>query len=521
MTDSIHHRRNYLIAQAIHLLVLILFVSESKGQVIIASGIINIFLYSWLFKSELPQSRKLLPSPLLIYVMAGIIIQGLAPIWAGAAMLGGHSQPFWHGRFNVASELLSGHIILGVGDWMLVGGYTLGAWLYPGKKDGDSVPIKDVRGTAIALICVGLFAGLLDRAGFSLGDYVSGLKMFDQFAVPAGMLMLLFAGNFASATDRRANLWLALLVLAVQLPISLTSNMKQQTMVAIYPFVIYILAQIKWNFSVGRPPWLLLFAGLGVVWAVSFVLFPFSQLRRDDLWVGRQRLEKVPDALPYLAEALQASIPMSKSFNKLHEFPESGFWKFFKRHSYSKGAAWSYCYATYNGDQNNEFIKDGFIAVIPRLLWPDKPIISPGRKIAVLLGQAKNFEDATTATDSGAMAGALFLNGKWPCVILGMFVNGLLLQVIWQRVRLASLLNPFAVMCIMMIYVSTGRFFGSSTDGNVSFYVTIAVVYAPLIWLYGSAVPLKLREKSSRLLKGRRVAKAANRRRIEAYDNHI
>ena len=96
-----------------------------------------------------------------------------------------------------------------------------------------------------------------------------------------------------------------------------------------------------------------------------------------------------------------------------------------------------------------------------------------------------------------------------------------MLHAVWQRLRFASLLNPFAVMCIMMIYVSTGRFFGSSADGNVAFYITLAVVYAPLIWLYGIAFQRKLREKSSRSLTARRVNRAVNRRQLKANDNHI
>ena len=518
MSAKFYRRLIYLAAQALHLLVLIFFVSESKGLTIVVSGITNVVLYSWLFKCELPDSRLVLPTPLLIYVLVGVIIQGFAPIWAGAAILGGYSHPFWHGSFSVVDDLHMGHLVLGVGDWMLIAGYTLVDRLYPDKRKTDSVSIKDVRRTAIALIHIGWAAELLDHVGFNFGNYISALKMLNHFAVPAGLLMLLFTVKFTSGADRRANLSLVVLVVAVQLPIALTSNMKQQAIVAIYPVVIYLLGQLTWALSRGRSPWLLLLGGFFVVWGVLFMLFPFSQLRRNDLWVDRQRLENVPSALPYLGKALEASTPFSKEFKELHVFPESGFWKFFKRHSYLKGAAWSYTYATRNGDQNGEFIMDGFIAVVPRLVWPEKPNISPGRKIAVLLGQADTFEDATTATDPGAMAGGLFLNGKWPCVIVVMFVNGILLQMIWKRIRRASLLNPVAAMGMILIYVSTGRFFGSSSDGNVSMYITIAIVYFPLIWIYNTVFLNSPGERSTRLMKRRAFGKGATRQMGRYYE---
>jgi hypothetical protein len=123
------------------------------------------------------------------------------------------------------------------------------------------------------------------------------------------------------------------------------------------------------------------------------------------------------------------------------------------------------------------------VALIPRAVWPDKPMIAAGRKIAVMLGQARDVETATTSTDAGSMAGALFLNYGWTSLVIGMFGNGALLCLLWRWTARYILINPFAALTAMMLYVAAGRYFASAADGNIAFYITIFVLYLPLVYL--------------------------------------
>jgi hypothetical protein len=477
-------RLTFLAIQAAHILVIWMFADTVRPLLLGLSGLCCIGIYGWLLNREI-SSGEIIVSPFTVYLCAAIFVLGTSSIWAAAVYAGGFYEVFMFGRYDVSESLMQGHVLLLLGDWLLIAGYTTAS---------SRIQISQITAPAGAIGRITAFALLLIMTGWALemGTYFgfdpSGLgnwyKTFANFSGPAGLLMLLYARGQVAGAGRQLYVILIVFCFSLELFLSLRSYMKQATVQILLPVVLYLFSQMKKRGTDGqtRLNWQALGIAAVVGIFVALILFPFNEMRRADSWYGKVRLEN-PDAMPYLIEAAEGSIPGTSSFAKLHQFPDSGFWSFFERHAYLRSCGWSQQYVIQNGHTSGEFLRDGLVALIPRAVWPDKPMIAAGRKIAVMLGQARDVETATTSTDAGSMAGALYLNYGMPCLIIGMFVNGGLLCLLWSWIARDILINPFAALTAMMLYVAAGRYFASAADGNIAFYITIFVLYLPLIYL--------------------------------------
>jgi hypothetical protein len=87
-------------------------------------------------------------------------------------------------------------------------------------------------------------------------------------------------------------------------------------------------------------------------------------------------------------------------------------------------------------------------ALIPRLLWPEKPNVSRGAWFTTYLGFSPREEEATTSTGITA-AGELYWNFGVPGVMIGMCAIGLLFGQLW---RMAGS-NPIAHPLHFLLYV--------------------------------------------------------------------
>jgi hypothetical protein len=90
-------------------------------------------------------------------------------------------------------------------------------------------------------------------------------------------------------------------------------------------------------------------------------------------------------------------------------------------------------------------------------------------------------EKATTSTDAGGIAGALFFNWGWPAVILGMLVNGALMANFCRIAMPRMKHNPAAAAGCTLLFVETLRYFESSFGGNINLFFLLFVVVCPLM----------------------------------------
>jgi hypothetical protein len=116
----------------------------------------------------------------------------------------------------------------------------------------------------------------------------------------------------------------------------------------------------------------------------------------------------------------------------------------------------------FGGFLNGETMKNIEYALVPRVLWPDKPNMNAGKWFTVYLGFATREEDAPTSTAMTA-AGELYWNFALPGVVLGTVIQYLMYGYLWivaERFGKGTLLGALLWM-ISVTSNNVGEFSGS------------------------------------------------------------
>jgi hypothetical protein len=121
-----------------------------------------------------------------------------------------------------------------------------------------------------------------------------------------------------------------------------------------------------------------------------------------------------------------------------------------------------------------------FYMFIPRILWPDKPVVSRAGWFTYYLGLSDSPASATTGTGQSAQ-GELYWNFGLAGVITGMFCIGSLLGVLW---RLAGE-DPHRQPVRMMLYVSITVQMQQLVEAGTVVDAAVAnfVVFGTALWL--------------------------------------
>jgi len=204
------------------------------------------------------------------------------------------------------------------------------------------------------------------------------------------------------------------------------SYMKSDLLVAVLPIVLVGFDRARAGPSRGRP--LSRFAptiavGVLIVYFFLFVVSTYSSTRRRGFWDHGEGADpySVPVA-PYLTEALLAGIPGTAEFRDAHRFP-NGVWGLIGRMSMTPFPAWAYRQVESAGFSGVGFFEELLTNVTPRVFWPDKPLISPGRDFSVTIGTAADFDSARSAT-ALTMQGAYYWRGGYAWLVLGCALSG-------------------------------------------------------------------------------------------------
>jgi hypothetical protein len=249
--------------------------------------------------------------------------------------------------------------------------------------------------------------------------------------------------------------------------------MKSAVLMVLLPFVVFFLKKVLTEraSSLKGKTFGLTF-GFVAFCFIGLIVFPFSQLRRASYNIYSKTYGlSVTDCL---VESFRAAIPGSFEFQQIHRFPSSGFWGLLHRHCNTFTAAWSFTYVEQQGALNGDILMSAFPALVPRMLWPDKPPYSPSAKVSVMIGFAKSVETATTSTDAGSMSGGLFLDLGWIGLCTGMFLNGITLALVTRLLIGQSTI--FSGLGWMVMYSACSNHFEASLDGNVTSWAVVFVI---------------------------------------------
>jgi len=126
-------------------------------------------------------------------------------------------------------------------------------------------------------------------------------------------------------------------------------------------------------------------------------------------------------------------------------------------------------------------------AFVPRMLWPEKPVIAKGQWFAFQIGQA--FEDPEggyTNSVNMTVPGELYLNFGWVGVVIGCFAFGSLLAVLWSRTAFWS--DPRNVLGSAFGFYVLWSSFGAGAD--IQIVVTLIAMYLLFVVASFSAAAL-------------------------------
>ena len=435
-------RHTFLYFQALHIVVFTCFVHWNLPETIAASGLVNMLLYAFLLRDEFRRSNWPV-TPLLMYCISSFLRLGVASVYLAIAYILGYGREMWFVRFCPDDYLSHAHVLLLIGDWALIAGYSCvdsrsPAWrqliVRPTSHDAQKI-VK----LGLSLIVMSWFVRWGNSA-LHLDQFGRLTSVFAKSAFPAGLLLALV--GLAQWQARRTVVLLVALLFLIQIALSLRTYMKTETIRVALPLLIFFLDGMRLKHKSLRMSWRHAVPLFLISYFLVMILFPYNQIRRrafdmgsDGLPTGNVRI------VPFLWSATLGSIPCTEEFAEIHTFPDQGLWSFFNRNEFTTLTAWAVSEVAANGPRGCRGLQSAFPALIPRLVWPNKPMIAPGRELAVILGQANSFESATTSTSLG-LAGALYWDGGIFIMLVGMFVNGALVAITWHAIRKNILVNP-------------------------------------------------------------------------------
>lgn len=477
-------RQQFLILQLLNLAVFWFFADGVSASWLFINGCVNTFLYGSLLSSELRTSRVQI-EPLVVFVASGLLRLGLGACWAAAAYGFGHYEALKFGPQHVEQFLMQGQLVLMVGDWALILGWTLwDHYVWRGRPLVEPPPVqRKLSSVALGVLAFGWFVKLLVVVGvplFSLGNFVG---LFVVFSSPAAIYLLYLNIRQLPPAKRQQGYLLLAPILLVELALSLSSYMKSAALVLIIAVGACISLELIDRHVRGKGliSFQLVTAGIVTAYFVLFILFPFSQIRRSSYWgvpgTGGYRIT-VPQALD---QALAASIPGTRAFDKVHQFPRQGFWTFLARQSDASASSWVCQYVARSGPVNGMFVIDSLWNFIPRIVWPEKPPYAPGRKISVMNGFSRTAETATTSTAVGGIGPSAVLNYGYLAIFPSCLAVGIGFAVFSGLILRSVHTNPFATILYLSLLTVSAMHFESSIDCGLDLLVYWFVVYFPLL----------------------------------------
>jgi hypothetical protein len=78
------------------------------------------------------------------------------------------------------------------------------------------------------------------------------------------------------------------------------------------------------------------------------------------------------------------------------------------------------------------------------------------------------------------MAACFYWGWGYPCVVIGMFLNGMLLFLAWKVFSPSINVNPVSTLICVSLFVKGIRWCEGAFDGQAVYYVLVFAVFLPL-----------------------------------------
>ncbi|MEO6120086.1 MAG: hypothetical protein ABIP12_05290 [Terriglobales bacterium] len=371
-------------------------------------------------------------TPISIYFMWQAFALGPAAIYAAVLIADGF--PTYLGRhLALPTYLAKGYTIGLLGTLFLHAGLQ---WMRP-KLNSLEAPNPSVHQVKalLPILFVMFWAGIL-MLGFSQSLVVLGiLSGLFQFSGHAALLCFILIPSARLALPEFARTGVLLVGTALLGLASTQSNSKFYLMLAFLPMFFYVLQREKMRKHLPAVGALLLFLYLSVIAPA----------------VSGARLIRYKEKVPYtqaLWDAVRLYSPLATGrFDT--SFYEDQYLTLLKRGFEASSIAVIAEEVDLHGYINGETFYQIRYFFIPRLFWPDKPMMVRGGWFTSYLGNSARETDSTTSIGMEA-AGELYWNFGYVGVIAGMFALGAMFGVLWRMSGANPALQPLHMVLYLL-----------------------------------------------------------------------
>lgn len=472
--------------QTFHILLIITLDNFfADGVMLLVSGLLNLFLYSYYLIKH--YSRRDSIDPISLYLVSSIIRLGIGTIYSGLVVINGYEEILEIGYFSSLSDaFIEGHTIFMIGDLVFIYGYYLFSSHYTSaSRLENNLNYSHIYKVGLFLSLFIILLRFILIGASSEQEFGRFFHYIVRFGAPAFLYLML-----NSMMKQNINLFLSLkgltclIIFMAMFYVAIRSYMKSDLLLVLMPYIIISLQNYRKIF-LKSGLFVKVIKAIPIIFISYFLIVTltvYSEIRRLEIATNYELTESI-EVTPFLVEAVGASVPGTEKFYQYNKFPDSGAWHFVKRLTVTNLGAWSFKEVSEYGHWDRNFVEDIASSVIPRILWPEKPNFWPGRIFAAKVGHAYDAESATTATALG-MAASYYWWGGLPMLIIGMFLSGCILSMVFRIIQPSISSNPISTI-IWLILLNTSLFwFESSFYGGAEMFIYLTVAFLPIMFLY-------------------------------------
>ena len=289
-------------------------------------------------------------------------------------------------------------------------------------------------------------------------------NLLRMFAI--GGLAVLLGGRGPYAMGRWKS-WLAMAGLVPFLVLALRSGMKGEVALVMLPILLPIFRRMT---VVGFA-----FLGSFMLFVLLFV-FPFSEAWRQANWGSWHGYENagIPAVASRVFDRWANDGPVETATQSLASWAT--------RSSSAEAGGLVMQLADRDGLIGPVLIEGLATVFVPRVLWPDKPMYTPGAWFTWYLGQASSPETATTSTGMMLPTELYWMFGPLG-VVLGMPFLALLYFVVWERLRRLSRTGLVPMLALFALLARSADMEEVHTIYAVSAPVILLVYVIVFDWL--------------------------------------
>lgn len=484
MTNSLlTYRYYYILTQAIVLgiLTMSVYLLDLKQSITVFYFLIvwNILTYSIVLYNEIVNSTGF--HPFIIFALITLQYCGLSPI--SMAELLDSGETVYLGATPINKYLTLGYLFLSIEHFFIYCGY----FLYDNKmlrkeENRDIFGLSSLFGINLFKVAVYnylfvIFLRLIDII-FPLASISSFIIGYAQNGFLVSLALLSYNMLFHKNTITKLYYWT---ITIIEIIIVLNDGMKQAIITPLLPYIIYLIILFKQETEKRLPYKIIMKFSIIAVFVIGFV-FPYVQTFR----VISNKKQKDWSEIS-VSETLNVYIDnlFSSSNNKKGQ---SGFEYFMSRAGSVGSNSFSVSYADKRGISPEYFLYSSS-AIIPRVLWPDKPAMLKG-STAYYMSLGNSFEDslvkakkdkkATTSITLGFIGSAYLSFGILGAIIICIFA-GYISARIWYFVK-GKQYNIVAVWLLYLLLTTIFIDYENFVDCGLNFYIT-ALVYIIIIKL--------------------------------------